>query len=376
MKTIFSAIRNYIKHTDLLLIFTALAASGMGLVLVYSATYSFTSNRLPVIQAVAVGLGLVLMLAISKLDYELLSELSKFLYVLNVLAMIFTVIFGFGPAGTDIRSWLPLGPVSVQPSELAKLAFVITFATHLNAVGEELNSIKNVFFLMLHAGSITGLILLQGDDGSAIVFLMITCGMLFAAGLKVRYFVAAGVAAVAAAPLVWTYYLRDYQRRRILLSLNPELDPLETGYQAIQGKIAIGSGQLMGKGFLQGSQVQYGILPAKETDYIFAVAGEEFGFIGCMAVLLVLLVLIARILFLSRKAKNDLGSYICVGVFSMLFCQVLINIGMTVGLVPVIGITLPLFSYGGSSVVSVYCALGLVLSVHMHRRVFSFSDDL
>ena len=371
MERLKRSVLNYITQTDWILIILALCCTAYGVVLVSSATLSFNSIRLVVVQIGAACVGLVVMIIISKLDYEQLSELSKILFVLCILAMIVTLIFGTGPKGTTNRNWLDLGFISIQPSEFVKIAYIVTFARQLYVAGPRVSSIKNILLILLHAGVIIGLVVLTGDLGMAFVFVVMTLIMMFVAGVKFRWFLLGGALCVAAAPFIWSQ-LNGFHRQRILVALNPELDPQGYGYQVVQSKIAIGSGQMWGKGLFQGTQIQNELLPAKQTDFIFGVAGEELGFVGAMLVLVLLTALIARVIVVSKICHNDLGTLICAGVYSMFLCQFLGNIGMCIGLFPVIGITLPFFSSGGSSILSVFCALGLVLSVYMRRRAQAY----
>lgn len=371
---ILKSVRTYCRHIDIFLALSAIIAALFGLLLVTSASKSFSSHKLIIVQSAAIIIGLVAMVIISSIDYETLCELYVFLFGLSILALIITIIFGYGPTGTNNRNWLSLGFVDVQPSELVKLSYIISLAATIDKAAKEINSLKYLLFLFSQIAIICGLILVQGDMGSMLVFLMISVFMLFVSGVKLRLF-AIGLGTVAlAAPLIWQYGLSNYMKDRILFGFNPELDPSGVGYQAVQSKLAIGSGQLLGKGLFKGPQIQNELVPAKETDFIFAVSGEEFGFIGSILVVLVLFAIMLRILSLAWNSETASGSAICIGVLSMFFFQTVENIGMCLGVLPVIGITLPFFSYGGSSMLSSFCAIGLVLSVSMHRKTLSFHE--
>ncbi len=371
MKKVLGAVKRYLAQTDLFLMLLGIAASVYGIILIYTATYSFGSLQNVKIQIIAFVLGFAGMIVLSLIDYEILSRFSKYIYILCILFLLSVVVFGTGMEETGNKNWIRFGPIGIQPSELVKIGFIITFSAHLNAVKEHINSIKHVILLAIHMAIPTGIILLQGDTGSALVFLFIFAVMCFSAGLSLWYFAGAGVLSVISLPFVWNM-LQPYQQSRILVGFNPELDPSGWGYQAFQSKIAIGSGQLSGNGFLQGMQTQNDILPAKHTDFIFGVAGDEFGFIGCLIIIALLSIYILRCIYVSRVARNDMGSLLAIGVAAMFIFQTFENIGMCLGMLPVIGITLPFFSYGGSSMISVMLATGLVMGVYYRKKRMNF----
>jgi rod shape determining protein RodA len=279
---------------------------------------------------------------------------------------------GVGREETGTAGWFRFFGVGVQPSELVKVAFIITFSVHLDAVRDEINAPRNALLLLLHFAGLAVLVVLQNDTGTALVFVCIFLGMIFSAGLSWKYIAAAFGALCVAAPVAWFGFMHGYQQKRILVFLNPEMDMVGDGYQASQSKIAVGSGELFGRGFLQGTQNQLELLPAKHTDFIFGVAGEEFGFAGCLIVLALLAAIIARCLYVARRAKNPMGRYLCVGVASMLSFHMFENIGMCIGLMPITGIPLPFVSYGGSSLITNLIAIGLVLSVWRSRQTLNF----
>ena len=368
------SIRNYLRKLDFYLVIPCLIASGYGLTLVLAATA--TSSRLiareTVVQAIAIGIGIVAMLIIAAMDLELLTDLWPLIYGVGMLAILVTILFGYGPTVSGNHNWLRLGPVSVQPSEFVKLAFILVFAKLLDRVKENINQPTSLLYLGAVGGSMLALLAMQGDMGTTLVFLFIAVVMVFCAGLSWRYFAAVGGVVVLAAPVLWNTVLTEYMKNRILYGFRPELDPSDIGFQALQSKIAIGSGQLTGKGFLKGTQINF--LPAGETDFIYATAGEEFGFFGSMAVLFLLLFILMRILTQARRSSSDVGSLVCMGVFGLYFAQTFENIGMCLALLPVVGITLPFFSYGGSSMISCWCAIGLVLAVN-RQRINTLSFD-
>ena len=374
MEKFFGAIKKYFREMDRLLFLLSCLCTIYGLLLVYSATLSFGTHRYVIIQAAGALIGLVGMVLLSKIDYDWFSDIWWILLILSVGAIGVTLVFGHGPSSDPSnRNWLSLGFVDIQPSEFVKLGFILVFASFLNKNHETLNTLKG----LLKAGVLLlfffGLIVLQGDLGSALVFLFIALVMLFVAGLYLRFFALGALLILIASPLVWEYGLSGYMKKRILFGFTPELDPQNYGFQAIQSKIAIGSGQLTGKGFTHGTLVQYELLPAKQTDFIFGVAGEEFGFLGASLLIVLLALFLVRTLIIARRSKDMLGNLIAMGVFGMFFAQIFENLGMAMGFLPVVGITLPFFSYGGSSIVSSWWALGLLQSVYIHRRANLFS---
>ena len=333
-----------------------------GLILIASATYSTGSWNNVIVQSAAIIIGIVLMFMLKAIDYEVLLQLSKIIYGLFNAFLILVLIIGTGRAETGTNGWITLGPVNIQPSEFAKIGFIISFGTHLQAVGFEINKPKNILLLLLHLALPLGLILLQPDYGTAMIFIFIAIIMLFVAGLKLRYFFMAGGAFLVSAPLIWLF-LDEFQKNRILVFLNPELSPMGAGYNVMQSKLAVGAGKLFGKGLFKGSQIQMNFLPGKHTDFIFAVAGEELGFLGSLLVIGLLFAIIFILIRNCTEIKKDSGGFILAGIGAMLIFQCFENIGMSIGIMPVTGIPLPFFSYGGSSILTTFISMGVALSI-------------
>lgn len=374
MNPIGGAVKGLFKTVDKWLVIFSVICSSFGVVLIYSATRNTQSGtRNVAIQGFSILAGVILMFIISRVDYEFFEDIASIIFIFFVIALIATYFVATPIKGN--RNWINLGIINIQTSEIAKVAFIITFSTHIYRLGGEINKLRNAFFLLLHFLFYLVPILMQGDAGSALIYFVMFIVMLFVGGLKPVYFTGAAVVLGASTPLIWNFVLKDYMKNRILVTFSPEIDPLGSGYQAIQSKIALGSGGLTGSGLFKGIQTQYNLLPEKHTDFIFSVAGEELGFIGCMLIIFLLCIIIFRIGWIGAASKNEAGLLICTGVAAMLAAQMIENIGMCVGLLPVIGITLPFFSYGGSSLISVFCALGLALSVFAHSRGLSFSDE-
>ncbi len=315
-------------------------------------------------------LGVLMVMLIASLDYEKIVDsysMVAFLGSLGILA--FTLVFGFS-IGSN-RSWLeiPFTGISIQPSEFVKAAYIMTFSKHLSMVKDSINKPKTLLGLGIHAGAIIGLVLLSGDLGVALVYIGITAIMLFCAGLSLWYFAAVIALAAIAFPFVWDL-LEGYQQGRILAGFDPDLDPSNYGLQAIAGRKAVVNGGFFGRGMFGGHY--YTKLPVAESDFMYSTICEKFGFVGGFAVILLMLLAVLRILLISRSVRQDYGRYICVGVAAMLVLQTMENVGMCLALVPVIGITLPFVSAGGSSVLATYIIIGMVHAVRSGRNKFYF----
>lgn len=362
------------RHFDWFLLILTLLLSTFGIIAIYSATRALDTNVNAIVQTVSLVIGAAFAVILCFFDYEQFKSLIKPIYIFCVVILILVLIIGTGEGEWGARSWIRIGPVGIQPSEFAKICFIITLSYHVSKVQDDINKPLVLLGLFLHIGVMVGLILLQPDMGSAFVFVFIFICMLFVAKLSYKYIIPAMVLGVASLPLVYRYVLSEYQQKRIQVFFNPDLEPLGRGYNVIQSKIAVGSGQLWGKGYLQGTQNQMGYLPAKSTDFIFSVISEELGFIGAAILIGALFILIYKCFKTAKKADNSFGRYICVGVGAMLLFHVFENVGMCIGLMPVTGIPLPFISYGGTSLVVNMTAVGLVLSVAYHNKPRSVFD--
>lgn len=358
------------QKPDVLLFIVTLALCICGLVLIQSA--SETPVRDGIVQGAAMLIGLVVMTVLTWIDYDYFRALWPFAAGFSAFLLVLVLLIGIGGEEVGTTGWISLGPVSLQPSELAKIGFIITFSCHLNRVRERVSEFKHFMLLMLHFGAYAGLVLLQPDFGTAMVFAVIALGMLFIAGLDWRYFLAMGILLPVTAVGGYFFLLKDYQKKRIFTFLNPESDPTGAGYHVLQSKIAIGSGQLTGNGYKNGPITQNGLLPAAKTDFVFGALGEEFGFFACILLLFLLFFMIWRTFYAAINAKDSFGELLCVGVGAMLSFHVIENVGMCIGLLPVTGIPLPLISHGGSNVLATMMALGIVQSVVVHRRAVHF----
>ncbi len=358
------SVSEYFASLDKGLLLVALLLAGFGLAAVNTATAAGNNHDHDMmIQTIGICVGLLIVFIFSKIDYSLLGHFSVPIVGICAAVLLATAFIGNYSGGNT--NWLDLGFVSVQPSEFAKVAFILTFSTHVSKVSDSLNRISTLAFLVLHFFAYFIPICIQGDFGTALVYCGTLVVILYMAGLQYRYFLLSGVVLVAAFPVLWNFVLKDYHKKRILFSLNPELDPLDFGYQPILSKIAIGSGGLTGLGYGEGVQSQNELLPESHTDFIYSVIGEEFGFIGCLFVLALLTLLVFLLARGAKFAKDDAGKLICFGLAAMFAVQSVMNVGMCIGVSPVIGVTLPFISAGGSSVLSSFFAIGLAQSVRM-----------
>ena len=330
--------------------------------------------RRVVVQIAALLLGLFCVFAISMFDYEeLLRRFTLPLFILSGAAMIITLLVGTGPEGSTNRCWIEIpGLISIQTSEFVKIIFVLTFAKHIDRVKKKINHPLSVLALCSHGGIITGLVLLTGDLGSALVFAAIMAFMLFTGGLSLWYFAAAIGIIIILFPYVWTH-LALYQQQRILVGFDPMLDPEGYGYQPLRSLATIASGGFRGAGYAGGSY--YVTIPKYYTDFIFAVVAEKFGFFGVFSYIALMGVLVCRLIILARRARKDCGANICMGIAAIFIAQTLENIGMCLGMLPVVGITLPFLSYGGSSMLSSLLCIGVIESVASHNQKYYFERE-
>ena len=364
----------FLLRADLLLLVLCLITAVFGLVILYSATRTYETERYMTVQIGALLIGLVLFFLFTVLDADLLTERWYILLALSIL-LIMSLRFWGVEGGTGNRSWLRFFGIGIQPSELVKLSFVLLLARQLRWLRERekgLNAFSSVFTLLIHFGLFFGLIVVVSADwGSALVFFLIFIAMCFAAGLHLLWFLG-GIAAVAAAlPYIWNHLLSEYHRQRIMAPYFPDVvDPtgLDITWQVNQSKVALASGGIAGQGWLQGAKSQSAMLPFKHTDFIFAVAGEEFGMIGCALIVVLLTCIILRVLYIGLHSGSTMDLLICIGIAAWFTFQSFENMGMCLGLAPVVGITLPFFSYGGSSMVSCLAAMGLVSGIRFRTK--------
>lgn len=330
-------------------------------------------TRYVLVQSIASVLGICAMLVLAFLDYDkLIKQCGIWIFVAAIALLLAAVLFGEGDHGNKNWIRIPGVPFDIQPSEYVKLLFIITFSRHIKRLQGKINKITSVIQLGIHAGIICALVLKTGDLGSTLVYMSIMAVMLLVGGLSMWYFIGVAALLVLTSP-IWWELLSERQQLRIVYGFNPEGDPLEIGYQALKSRSAIAAGGFLGSGFRGGTQFVY--LPACYSDFIFAILAEKFGFFGCAAYMALMTVLIIRILWIARIARKDYGAYICAGVVAILIFQTLENIGMCLAMLPVIGITLPFMSYGGSSMLAMYTLIGLVQSIKSHNQKYFFERE-
>lgn len=358
-------------HIDWLLLGAVLLLSAVGLAMIYSTTYRLLpdgtgyAGREFWTQLYALGIGGIALLICLSIDYRALAEHSLLIYGGLVAALLFVLVAGDSAGGA--QRWIALGPFKLQPSEFGRITLALLLAMYF---GENRRGARNLSDLAI--GGIFALVPVlmiakQPDLGTAATLVPVYLGIAYLAGLRLRLLLVAAAVAVLLAPIAWNFALKDYQKSRIVIFLDPEQDPRGAGYQPIQARVTVGSGGLTGKGFMKGTQGQYKFLPVAHNDFIFSVLAEEQGFVGVLVVLGLYLFVIARSLEAARLAKDRIGAYLVGGIIAGFSFQVIYNIAMSAGLAPVKGLTLPLMSYGGSSMIATLAAFGLVLNVRMRR---------
>lgn len=373
-KRYFKGLINYLKRADLLLWLMLAVISAYSLLLLKSVDRASSSGYFRT-QLFAIMLGVAGAIVITLIDY---AEICNFWYLIagfSVFLMLYTKIFGeqvVGGGGVNATAWINIAGRTFQSSELVKIAFILTFAKHLDLLKKKGKLDEPIQVVLLACHALVPMLLChwQGDDGAAIVFFAIFIFMSLAAGIKMRYFGILALIVIVALPVLWKFVLSEYQKKRFTAFNNLE-DPsvqLDEGYQQYQGRISIGSGQFSGQGLFNGSRVANNSVIFQQSDFIFSVAGEELGFLGCSLIVVLLLLFLIKILHVAHSARDDLGKFICFGFFGLIALQSVTNIGMCLALLPVMGVTLPFFSAGGSSAMCLYLGFGLVQCVYMRRK--------
>ncbi len=364
---------NFFKDIDYKLILGIVALIFYGFLVLSSATKALDAGpRIMRSQKIASLIGAFALVVLAAIDYRNWKYLYKIIYIGSCALLLATVIFGIGPqAGSDIKSWLKIGPVVFQPSEFVKIAFIICLASYLEEVHEDLNKPLVLIKVLAFAFFPIFLILRQPDAGTAMVYMFITIVMLFLAGIHWKYIALAAVLAVIAAPIIW-FSLENYQKDRFFDFLDPEASATGTAWQYVQGRIAIGSGQFLGKGLYKGTQTQFGFIPERQNDFIFPVVAEELGFVGGIFLILLYLFILFRMYRIAKESIDFYGSFMVIGIAAMFLFHIFENIGMTLGVVPITGIPLPFVSAGGTFQLTNMIMIGLVLSVSGHKNIKYF----
>ncbi len=364
--------RKFLPGFDWLLVFSMLGLCGMGLVVLQSAGFDAQSGKSGsmVRQSVSMAIGFAGFLACVSIRPTFWRRCAWGFYILGVILLIAVLVKGTVAGGA--RRWLVIGPIRMQPAEFTKIALILLYARLFSAddAPRDGYTLKTLLMPAIILAVPTILIMKEPDLGTALIHIAIGGSMLFLAGIRrgtiIRLAIVGGLLAFPA----WSM-LKDYQKNRVINFISPETDPLGTGYHAIQSKIAVGSGAVTGKGFMKGTQTQLRFLPEQTTDFIFSVLAEEWGFMGSLLVLTLYSILVLRVLSIATKCQDQFSLYVSYGVAAMMFWHVFINIGMVIGVVPVVGVTLKLLSYGGSSVIAAMAGLGLVAGFSIRKSVFA-----
>lgn len=368
MRKIKDQVVHFIKGTDKLLLLLSLLTSAFGITMVYSAKLHTIESGIPrdaLVMVIAVLGGLAVAMFISLIDYDIFTRLW-FIWAIAEVGLMLLVMSPLGvapPNRPDSQVWIDLGFFYFQPSELVKVLFIITFSHHLNLVKNDINKPLNVLLLGIHALIPTLLVMKSGDDGSAAVFLCIAFAMLFLGGISWKYIVSIVAIAAAAIPLLWFKFFGSYQKQRFIVIVDPEAYP-DVAYQQNRGLTAISNGGFLGMGLFKGTCTQRGSVPVSESDMIFTVVCEEFGFLGGIVALALICAVIIRVVKTGKKSADWSATLMCYGLGTMIAAQTIINIAMCLRVGPVIGITLPFFSAGGSSSLCLYIGLGLAFSAY------------
>jgi len=347
---------------------TAIVLAMIGCMLVYSATF-FNEPGLGTFkrQVLWVAIGLALALIIMTIDYHVLFDIAPILYGIGVILLIYLLVWGQVTA--NVKSWIRIGGFQFQPSEFMKVFTALMVARYFDSNDRAYLDVRSFATVMGIIGLPVGLIIVQPDFGTAASFFPLFAVAMFFGGIRPKVWVAMVTAAAVAVPAAWLAFLKPYQRERIMIFLNPERDPLGSGYQVTQAKIAIGSGGIHGKGYLHGTQGKFGFVPEHHTDFIFSVLGEEWGFVGVVVVLSLYLYLVIQALTFAKHARDRGGTFLVICLIMFVVFHVLINVAMQIGILPTTGIPLPLISYGGSSTMMFFMAIGLIANVDMRRFV-------
>ena len=377
MRRFLEELKDFPKKGDMVLLVLCLIVAGFGCICIASATSAdkFGNNfRYIAIQLISIGLGVMMYALVSSIDVELMSEHRGAMVVFNTILLLMLLPFGTDN-NTGNRSWLdfPLLPINIQPAEICKITYILIMASVMSSHQNSISSFPSVVHMVMHLGMLVGLnMVMSSDAGVSLIFVFIFIGMAFAGGVSLWWFALAIGGIAALIPIAWPL-LGEYQRERILILIDPSYDAMGTGarYHSKINLQSLTGGGLTGQGLFNGNRTQGGNLFAQHTDYIFSSMGEELGFFGCVLIMALELAIIARCIYVGIRCQDYMRRLICFGAASALMFQVMINVGMCIGVMPVIGLTLPLISYGGSSVVTIFAMLGLVSGAHARPQNLS-----
>ena len=355
-------------RVDLNFLGTAIVLAVIGCLLVYSATF-FNDPSLGIFkrQVLWVAIGLALALIILMIDYHVLFDIAPILYIIGNILLVYLLVWGKVTA--NVKSWIHIAGFQFQPSEFMKVFTALMLARYFDSNDRAYLDFRSFMMAMGIIGLPVGLIIIQPDFGTAASFFPLFAVAMFFGGIRPRIWIAMILLVAIALPLGWNFFLKGYQRERVMIFLNPERDPLGSGYQVTQAKIAIGSGGIHGKGFRHGTQGKFGFVPEHHTDFIFSVLGEEWGFVGVVVVLGLYFYMVFQALTFAKHARDRGGTFLIIGLTMFFVFHVMINVSMQIGILPTTGIPLPLVSYGGSSTMMFFMAIGLIANVDMRRFV-------
>lgn len=368
----FTKISEKLTKYDFSVVFISVIITSVGLFNIYSATNTASltgTHGLFLRQLLFIGIGLVFMFFFIVIDYRRLGKSIYIAYAVNILLLIAVLVIGRSSYGA--RRWLAFGPISMQPSEFMKIIMVFTLAKYFsNDINFEGYTLRDLLVPSLMVGVPAGLIIIEPDLGSGLLLLMVCFSLFLFVKINWRSLLILAIVGSVSLPIIYNFVLKDYQRKRVITFIDPARDPKGSGYNSIQSRIAVGSGQLLGKGHMKGTQTQLNFLPEHHTDFIFSVLAEEHGFIGSIFLLILYVLLFAAGIRISSRAGDRFGALIAMGCTSIIFWHAFVNMGMVIGIMPVVGVTLPFMSYGGTSIIVNFTLIGIIQGIAIRRYMF------
>ncbi len=368
MRQFLSEFKSFLRKGDLVLLFLCLATTVFGVVMISSTTNYMGNLRYIIIQIAAASIGVFLFMVISSIDVDFFAEHRVAITAFNVVLLL--MLFPFGTDNnTGNRSWLsfPFLPIDIQPAEVCKITYILIMASVMKSHQSKISSLPSIIHMVIHLGILVGLnMVISGDAGVSLIFVFIFIGMAFAGGVSLLWFLLAAGGIVVIWPFIWNNVMDQYQRNRFLVLIDPTVDEegRDARFHAVRSLRSLTGGLWTGQGLYEGNRTKNGELFAQHTDFIFSAIGEELGLFGCLAVLLMLLLIVLRCIQVGARSQDYMRRMVCFGAASALMFQIIVNVGMCIGVAPVIGLTLPFISYGGSSILTLYAMLGLVSGVH------------